>query len=244
MYFKYGAYQHPDDEVNLTNFEFIPIRNAQGSRIAHKIRMQVVGEIKAVGQAAINTAINTLINAYALDGFDFGLYHDDNTATHHFIDSSASTTGTRIIQRSWPRSIGAEYATQRTFSITVEADFDDVQSPPGQNAEIVSFHERLTFIGNGGQDFEIVDGIFGPIKNITHNSTAQRIVQQGRGVGYTAYLNPALHTPLFPADQHHSRDQYELGSPENQGNVFRNYPSSWRYEFSRLLPGAGVPHAH
>ena len=75
-------------------------------------------------------SIDELENAYTNEGSDAGLYQDDGSGnigvkTPHFLDSSLSIGGVKIQSLTYPQGDPSEYATKRTFAITLFADFQD-----------------------------------------------------------------------------------------------------------------------
>ena len=100
MYFQYGNYQHAHGEVNLSLSKKAN-RNGRGFTAYSTWTMQIEGTLIGAGETAaelqdnIRAQILALENAYALDGFDAGLLHDDGTPTPHVLDSSASLGGGR-----------------------------------------------------------------------------------------------------------------------------------------------------
>lgn len=224
MYFQYGTYRHDDNEVNLTRMNIRYRLSPRGLRLSRIITLYLQGEICEDTQAEITAKVQELINAYSVDYVNCALHQDDGTATPHGLDNGTSLTGVHVIQRSWPKGGPSEYATARTFSVTLEAEYPDTDS------QLVEWEESLSYVGNTGPRFIVQDTYFGPFAQLTALKTTQRIVQFGRAVGFTAYVLPP--GPLFPLIEHQDRRMVTLGSGKMQGQVACYFPTSWAYHFS------------
>jgi len=237
MYFKYGSYQHPDNEVNLTSFTQRRIYNARGTVERIVKTMQLQGVLIASTQTAIKSAIGTLENAYVNDGKDAGLYHDDGTPSHHFLDSSQSLSGVRVLSLDYPKSDGAEYATQRAYTITLEAVF-----PVSGGDNLLAFNETLRIVGTGGPRIATIETLTGSPQVQTINQQTKVLAQQfGRAIGLLQY--PSAPAPLFASVEHQDRREITQGSPTFEGGRFTNYEISWAYHFESPGPLFARPHA-
>jgi hypothetical protein len=225
MYFKYGTFQHDDNTVTLSSVSQRQIYSGRGRRQIERKRLQLSGVLIASTQAAIKTAIDELIAAYADDGKDAGLYHDDDSVSSHFLDSSASLGGVRVVSGpSFPRGDGAEYATGRDFTIVLEADF------PVSGEQLSSFQESLRIVGTGGPRFAVVEVLNGlPQPQLVQQRTSVVATQSGRAVALSAY--PLVPPPIFPVFELQDRREIGQGSPTLNGNEFVNFPVSWVYHF-------------
>lgn len=237
MYFRYGNYVHPKDEVNVVKFEKIPIFSSRGLRVESLYRMVVRGEIQAVGQAALTAAINNLISVYAFDYYDIGLLDDSLNPTPHYLYNGVATnlTGNRIVYRSWPKGDPAEYATCRTFDIVAEAKLSDAES------QITEFREQVQWIGDGSPRLEVCEHVTGPPEpQIWAQKTKQIIVQSGQIVAHTTDPTPFIPPPLFPVwEQRHKRN-YTAVSPKWCGQAFKGFSIRYTYHFVSPVPLAVV----
>ncbi len=237
---RYGSYQHPANEANLRLFKVVPLYSRRGFRWGYRNIMQIEGEILETTQSGFQTRINGLVEAYADNGNDFGFYDADGNLTNHSITSAASLTGTKVIARDWPKSDGAEWATKRTFRVTVQADFEDIE--PLQ--DIKWWHETVRYSGNTGARKRFVNVDIGaPQKQTIGLRTTQTIIQQGQAIGQTTWPNlpdPILtesDTVIERLDQRHVVHQ----SPRRERNGFYDYPVQWRYVFESTVSQSLVP---
>ena len=233
MYIKYGNLQHDNNTVNLASFSHRNVFSKRGLRQTVVKTMRLGGFILGTTQAAIKAAILAVESGYASDGFDAALYHDDGTVSSHFLDTATSLGGVKVLSFNYDKSDGAEYATQRSFSIVLEADYSTGQ-------ELLSFEETLSISGTGGQRFVYKSVLNGtPVKQLTHQQTIVRATQSGRAMGLLAY--PAFPPPIWPGDVLQDRIARSQTSPEFNGKIFMNWPISWSYPFEGINL-SGTPH--
>lgn len=233
MFFKYGSFQHPNDEVNLVSFTQRRIPNDRGQERLTRKTMQLQGVFIASTQAAIKEGILAREAAYVDWGKDAALFHDDETISAHSLVSSDSVGGVRVLAVDFPEGDGAEYATQRTFSIVLEADFIT-------RLATLAFQETLRFTGTGGRRVKLIETLTGsPQAQTTNLRTIQRVVQSGSSVGELAY--PLVPSPIFPRSELLDRREIVPGSPRRQENDFIEWPISWIYHFAFTSPVSGIP---
>lgn len=237
MYWRYGAHRHPDNEVNLVSFQQFPVFSPRGERRTARYRATIMGELQYSSQATLTTKINELINAYAYDGNDAGLFQDDGTLTnHHLLNTASCVSGVRVMYRDWPQGDPAEYATKRTFRVILEAEYLEPDS------QITEFEETLIFQSDGGPHVEVYDVKRGPpIAVELARRTAQRIIQSGKIVGLQGYPLGVMPGPLFPANEHRHSRIVRVGSPRKYGNLYLDYPISYQYRFSLATPVNAFP---
>lgn len=224
-YVKYGNYQHPDNEANLTLFQQIPLYSRRGYRWGFRYIMEIQGEILETTQAAFQTKVNGLVNAYADNGNDFGFYDNDGNLTNHSLTSSAAISGTKVILRDWPKSDGAEWATKRTFRVRVQADFVDTES------ELKSFNESITHSGTAGEVkrmFNVDNG--DPVAQTVRQNHYQTIVQTGSATAQSGYPT-APGAILVNATTIELEDQRRVvrHAPRRDRNGFYDYRIDWTY---------------
>lgn len=229
-FFKWGAYDHPNNEVNLAKMSISYKLSPRGRRMERVERMHLHGQFCEDTTAEVMTRIDELINAYQLDYQDGGLYLDDGTPTRHVIQNGESISGSKVIHRSWDGGPD-ELATTRTFDIVLETIYPDDESG------LVSWEESVETIGNGGPSFNIINTYFGPRAQQTALVTAQRVIQSGVAVGYIAYVEPPA--PLYPAYLHNERVRFRRGSGQMRGQIATHYPTAWTYQMT--LPTAESP---
>ena len=225
MYFKYGNFQHDDNTVTLSSVSQRQVFSGRFRRQIVRKRLQLSGILIASTQATIKTAIDALVAAYATDGKDAGLFHDDDSKSSHFLDSSASLGGVRVVSGpSFPKGDGAEYATGREFTIVLEADF------PVSGEQLSTFQESLRIVGTGGPRFAVLEVLNGPPQaQLVQQRTSVFATQSGRAVALSAY--PLAPPPIFPVFELSDRREISQGSPVLNSNEFVNWPVSWVYHF-------------
>lgn len=245
MYFKYGGYLHPKNEVVLAGFLVHPVYSDRGRRTSMMYEMHLKGEIcindpsittPAQMQAAIKVRINEIIDAYRLNYQDAMFLHDDGvTPTPHCLLNSNSLSGVQLITRSWPKGDQAEYATSRTFHLAFRSEQLDPES------ELVYYHETLRFIGTGGPRYVVTDTATGPPRyDLVNLRTHQTITQVGTAVGLEGYPLVDIY-PLYPQWEHLERREYILGTPRSRRNGWTHYPIQWAYHFSLPTGTNGAP---
>lgn len=220
------TYKHPDNEANLRLFRVVPLYSRRGFRWGVRNIMQIEGEILATSQADFQTKIGDLIAAYSVNGNDFAFFDNDGNITNHAILASAasSLTGTKVIERSWPKHDGSEWATKRTYRITIQGDFIDKE--PSQ--DLLWYYETVRHIGTTGQrwkSWELDTGA--PISQTVNQQTVQRIVQSGTAFGLTA--QPSAPGSLLSSLEHLDLREVEPISPRRERLGFYNYGIRWRY---------------
>lgn len=234
MQHAYGAFTHLANEVNLVRFDVRHRYSPRGKKLTRLITANLLGELQYDTQAALTARIQEIIDVYSQDLLDWRFRQDDGADTPHGLTNSGDcVSGVRVRQRSWPVGDAAEYATKRTFSVTLQAEYADVETT------LVYWKEEIRYRGNCGPRFEVVDTFLGPFFYQTAVATAQHIVQRGEAVGYLAYVEPP--GPAFPASEHFDRREIDLGSGTNQGVEVAFFPTRWAYHFTSAVNLAGVP---
>lgn len=236
MYFQFGSYRHPNNEVNLTSYEAIPRYSPRGQRTTYLLRLHASGLLlcddqdgtAAERQSNLNSKINQLVDAYSLANMDqsCGLYHDDGTVTRHRLESSATNpaniSGVRLAYRSWPKGDAAEYATGREFYIILEAEVTDNES------EVIEYRETVSLVGTGGPRYRVVElEVAPPIVEIVNVFTKVDVVQEGTVIGFQTYLQPP--GPLLPQYEYQDLRMVRRMTPDAFGRGFRNYRTDYRY---------------
>lgn len=234
MYFQYGSYAHTAGTVNLVSHAKRSLYNARGYSSIVLESLTIDGFITGSTQAAIDTAIAAVEAAYAEDGKDAGLYTDAGAATIHFLDSSNSLGGVRVTNVAFNDSDGSQFATQRSFTITLEAEF------VGGSDGLESWQQTIRVVGTGGPRGTVVETLTGPpqIQRLAAR-TAVLATQSGSAVGLLAY--PKYPAPLWPAVEQLDRREQSKASPQNVRGSFRNWPISWSYSFLSPTPLGGNP---
>lgn len=222
----YGLYAHAPGETTVT-ISSTPVFEA-GQRVREKQIWSISGFLRAQTEAAMKTAIQSLILAYSVDGQDLIIKHSDASQSAHAIISADTIGGTRVVEGvSFPDGQGAEYAPagKRSFQISIEAEWF-VSSAP----ELLSFVETLSFEG-GAPMFAYTAPIEGsPQIYQTSESSIAICHQSGSAIGRTTWPTPP--EPVIEGSGYvvAKRNRPTRKSPERIGNTLTNYEISWNYE--------------
>lgn len=246
MYFKYGAFQHRDNEAKLMAF-FVKSELSRRNRrvkMHYEMHLQLELTLPADGtvyttttaQAWLDSRIRQIINAYSLDGQDAIFYHDNGTPTRHSLTSGNSLSGVRVVQRSWPTGDGAEYATTRTGYVVLRASYADVES------QLFEYSETVHSIGNGTKRWRAEELEIGAPRSYDLNQrTVQRVIQTGHAIGFQGYPL-AYFGPLYgPQFEHGDLREVTPGHPRYMGNGYAYYPISWTFRFTLGTPVNSFP---
>jgi len=194
---------------------------------------QISGVLIASTQADIRTAAALLQSYYAVQNQFLGLYHDDGTLSHCYLDPSVAQV--RVVSLRFPVGKGGgEYATGRHYEITVESTY------PALIGGILAFQEQLSFQGNGGPKyayFELMQGP--PIRQIASNQTLFRATQSGTAIGQLAY--PDVPSPLWPSYLDGSTSSVTKTGGNFVSGYFTGFGVSWNYQFTSDQPFYGEP---
>lgn len=229
---QYAGHTHPDNECNLVRVSYRTQPSSRGKRLNTVVTFYLQGEILDTG-AALFSKVNALVNAYQGDYGNF-TYSIDGAVTHALYSNTPDcVTGVRVVDRSWSRGDGAELAVKRTYTITLQATYDTAES------ELVYWQESIHYIGNTGPRYEIIETFNGPVSVLTAQSTAQRIIQSGKAVGYSSYVLPP--GPYAPANEHQDQREVTITGGVNLGQMSRFYTTSWQYRhtfgtYTELFP--------
>lgn len=234
--FRYRTLTHPDHEVELVRFYRRASFSKRGVRDKVTIGMFLKGWVVANPQSSITARIQEVEDAYSYDGGDAVLLLDDGSESPHSLKSSHPTniSGVRVLDFQWVTENPAEYATNRTFTVQLEADYADIVS------QIIFWYEQLEFIGNGGPRYELVEFPLGtPLPYRVCEFTKQTIIQSGKSLGYFGYVEPF--GSLWPDSLHQDKVRIVRGTPEFNGKLYTNYPMQWTFPHSRSVPTDGTP---
>lgn len=245
MYFKYGGYQHPDNEARLMAFIVRPDHSSRGKKMitTYEMHLQIeiclpvsmAGATTAQAQSHLNTRIGEIIDVYANNYRDAVFCHDDGTQTRHSLINADSLSGVRVTHRTWPKGDGDEYATTRTGYVVLQADY---LTPDSQ---LVFFQEVVRNIGTGGPRWRIQDLEVGnPIVTTLNQKTHQRVIQTGVAIGLQGYVLDYM-IPLWPAFEHLDLREVNPATPRANGQGYTHYPISWTFHMSLPAPANNFP---
>ncbi|UUO04622.1 hypothetical protein M4951_14610 [Blastopirellula sp. J2-11] len=238
MYLKIGDYTHEIGGPQLSITQR-PVLSEGGVPLAQLHTWQIQGIVTGGGQTDIDTKIAALVAAYRGGGFDATLLLSDGvTPSQHVLKNNRAVGGVRVISGpDFPNGGGAEYATKRTFAVTLEAEI------PIENAAtaLLNFRESLSLSG-GDRRVEWTETKLGPPRpQITRRQTIYRAVQSGQAVGYLQY--PTFPGFLFPQQYavESPRLTYGGGKRRSSGD-FTDFSLSWEIRYESDRPLAGRPH--
>jgi hypothetical protein len=222
----YGGHRHPDHEVNLVKLETVSVYSERNLRMYETRTVYLSGEIQEDDPLRMTQKIQQLQAAYASDGLDFRYHLAANNVPHQLINSADCLSGVKVLQRpTFPDGDGAQLATTRSFSITLQAIYDAPES------DLVMWEEEIETIGDGGPLFFIVDTVDGPQGVVVAPRTAQYYIQKGRAVGYNSYPSPA--PPVNPAGLIGPRSRLGRKSGRNLGRSLKFFTRTWHYQMVR-----------
>lgn len=223
MYARYGSYQHPDNEVNIARIQKRARYSPRMRKLTTIVTLDLEGELLETTQSAIDAKIEQLATAYSQDGFNFGLFTDADVLTNHKLMSTDANCvcPVRVLSHSFPTGDPAEFATKRTFHITLQAEFLTPES------QLVSWDESVEYVGNCGERHEVVETYDGPVSQRVAKRTSQMIIQSGSAVALQAtFLPPG---PLLPLIEHPHIRRVKLNSGKVMGRLPLFYQTDWTY---------------
>lgn len=235
MYVKYGNYQHVDNEAAISmsaSSEFTD----RGVLKSSKATCQITGVIIGTSQDDLRTKASAMMQAYQIQNQFLGWYHDDGTLSHIYLDPAQALGGVKVTRPvSFTNARGrAEYATGRSFEITVEADY------PALYNGLLSFQETISFQGNGGPRhvfFELMQG--DPVRQQVAAKTLYRATQSGNAVGQLGYPTPPA--PLWPSYMLNPDSGVTYIGGNFTGSTYVGFGISWNYQFVSDVPFSGLP---
>jgi hypothetical protein len=238
VFFRYGSYQHASGEVNLTITKE-SVRSPRGTQDLERITYALAGVLilaDGATQADYDAAIATLEAAYAVDGQNAGLYLDSGAPTQHILYSANALGGVRVMRPpSFPRGEKGEFATMRSYTIQLQADFLDNSA-----GNLKEYAETIRFIGTGGPRFVIQQPMNGqPVKQFVSDQTPCRAVQSGNAVG--RFQVPGFPGPIWPDAEHQDLREISPSAPKFINGAYTDWGVSWSYHFEDVAPLTGQP---
>lgn len=238
--FYYGDYTHEKGEVYPKSLQVIPRANEDGIRWASLYRMQVAGDFCSsdgtpLTVAQLSTRISAMDAAYLYDYRNCGFLDPDGNLTPHHLSTNDNynLSGNRVVYRSWDNIMPTEYANTRSFSVTIEALFQE------NYTEILGFKEETTKKGTGGPVWVMYNLWNGtPYKEIIHNTSKVTHVQAGTIIGMNTWPNPLFYSPPYwPAEEMEWLRVVKQTSPRNHGHPSlaksTHYRTDYAYFFQR-----------
>ena len=240
-FFRYGDYQHPDNEVNLVRFEVLNLRSRRQQLYAKLYRMHVSGEIQETTTQGIKDRVDELILAYYFDKKGPAEFWVNGIMTPHRLTNDigqASMSGVRVVQRSWPHGRPSEWANSRNFTIVLEelqdtttVTLSDGQTNNGVEPMVLEWQQTIRWVGNTGPLWAMrMTQVDLPRGELVYPFTPETLIQEGSSLGWLGYVAPP--GPILgPLLEHMDRRVIDVGTPTHQGLSFAYYPTSWHYEF-------------
>lgn len=194
MRFIYGSYSHEEDEVDLISAS--RVNRFVGGNIPDvmTVSWQIAGILHGSSNADLINKMRIMETAYAVHGAGAVFMQGANVANS--IGGLDSIGGCRVVSGpTWVNRFPAEQAGFRSYTITLEADYDYGGS------DILEFKETLTFIGDGGP----INIWVNPINaSVDYEQTApqsiRRAMQSGTIIGrydYPPRPNPIWSSPYL-----------------------------------------------
>lgn len=238
MIFKYGSFTNYNRPVQVVTVAKPPIYSPRGEVIARRDMIAIEAEVIDVSQAALKTKIQAVEAAYVNNnGQDAILYHLDGvTESAHKLDDSASISGVQVMDFRWNDTTNVEYALRRSYSVTLQADYD-----PSVVPVYLSYSDSLSFQGNGLERVvwdELISGA--PVSHQTAALTLRKMTHSGSAVGL--YARPLPPSPLDPGTLLNPDWAVSKQGPEVIDGRLQKYGISWNYlhagnvNFSALSP--------
>ena len=238
MYYKHGSFQHEKNTVTMS------ISHRAGDNVgdfqAKDTVITLEGVLLPSANETLTKKIEALENAYiGSTATATGLYFDDGKETAHVIKATETAAGIGVVELSYPDATAAEYATQRSFRITMEMTNMLVEDVQGTQLQNHSFEESVSISG-GIQRIVALEVLSGPpIVQRVASQTPTIVTQSGTAMNRFFWPNPGQ--PLI-------NQQYLTGrnvtkqSPQRVGAAFQFFTTTWSYTF--VGDGFGQPNAN
>lgn len=223
LYLQYGSFSHNEGECTIA----ISKVGNYGERRTITETWSVSGTLFGSSSSDLTSQANDIIDAYSTDGLDLVW-----SGTGHSLISNDSIYGTRVIgPPSFEKGDGAEFATQRSYRLSVSAEFAD--SIPGLSPDI-SYSESVSFTGNGGPLFVTLVPIYGdPIRQQISTSSPIVCHQSGRRTILDNW--PSASPPIYLSYLENQAESIRREIPERGS---RERTVIWDYTFVIPSPAA------
>ena len=225
MKITYGSYEFDENVVGM-DMTITPVRDKRGRRKFSRKEVTLRGKLKASSQANFKTAIEAFETAFTTDLQDFKLLHDDDSNSAHTMINSQTYSGVRCGPIRWLNQSRAEYATVRSFEVTLTADYLT------SSVEIYTeYRETISIQGTGDGETVWTPCLDGTVQSsVTYPVVPITIVQAGSARGSVNYPN---FPPYVLASQYLQGPQVlkEREAPRLELNVRTDYGIKWRYPF-------------
>lgn len=220
----YSGYNFEANELNLVSLSVQKQYSPRRRRLQEIKTARCEGQILADSMATFLSRMQEIENALKVDGGNF-IYTVNSSTGHSLLNDSSCVSGTKVIQRDFPRGDGSEFATRRTFSFTIQGTYDATDD------DLISWQETVEVIGTGGPKFVILETVDRPYAMYVSNASVQYFIQSGTAVGYANY--PAFPGPNGAGLEFLDRRRETRMSGRQLGNAIRFYPIRWHYQMAR-----------
>lgn len=242
MQLVYGSYNFTNNMVSYHRYINI-LRSQTGLPAIADEKWIVRNKIRGTSASDITSKCNTF-TSQMVDGYDLTFKDNSGSSTSDFMTHAVQLNGCRVDRIRWIPSAGSPVQSGATFvnCREVEVVFSG-QRMAGNSGDIMSWHESLTLVGNGGPKWIMVPSINGAVEPTTlMDFTPYSMIQMGRASGLGEYpLFPDAKYPLF---EHQEQRVQELGTPRRWGRTNAlnlEYPIMWKYVMESATALTGVP---
>lgn len=237
MYIKYGSFQFEPWEASLTGVSLQRRYSPRGFRETFISQMFVTGDVVANGQYDVDDRIADIEAAMSSDGFDFGLYHDDNSPTQHYMQSShpANLTGNQVFMKNFPAQVGGEYITGRQFSFGVKAEFADYGS------SLLEYVDTYRAIGDCGPIIDWDNTRFGILVTQQSPNSFQHAIHSGYAKTTVPWFAPPPPYYSRPFYLGHIRDISYQSPSDRFPQGSSGYVTRWTYHYRLPIDVFNVP---
>lgn len=233
----YGPYALPVNGADVRTVIRASGFGIDGKPLTYIHTVTLDGCLDGSTQAECSAAEAAFRAAFSRPDLDFVFKMDNGAATPTKLIAATSIVGVQVLAMAFPLSYGgAEYATARGFSLTLQAEYDVQRAD-----QIVAWDESLTIVGNGGPRRVVREVVQGePVEQETAEKTPVRATQTGQAVGLFSYPTPPA--PLFGRDKLMNPDvAVSYSTPQVQGRRPMRYAVTWNYQFQSATPLTGTP---
>lgn len=240
MIFRYNGIALQGHEIESVAVEWEQNYSPRNTAFSDTKTIRLRGMIVASGQAAIQSRAAQIASAFALNGFDAGLYADSGALTEINLSNAGSIAGVRVNKRPAFSATGnqAHFVTGLPFAVELSAEYlRGAQADP-----YLSYREVITRRGNG-QGIRVMRPVdFGQwVEQPVTSTSPVVVVQQGEAVKRLEWdvLPPAI----FPNRILNPLEDAEASefSPQRNGLQFFGYGLQWRYVMT-LASSQPLPH--
>ena len=244
--FKFGDYEHPANEVNMTRYEVTSMRSKRNNQIYNRLHVHGVIKATQADTPSLKTRIEGIIDAYKDDLYvGDATYTVDGVLTPHTLLQADSSSGLRVKYRSWPEGKPAEWANMRTFSVVLESIQIEVN---GKDPDFLWFQDTISHIGNAGRvwKYRKTQANEAQARDIYPRGT-QTIIQEGSALGLNTHMAGVLDGaakwhPAGDGLEHEEQRVRKFGTGVWHGKGFQEFPFNWRYVYeSNVSLGDNAP---